>query len=558
MTRKILAATAIVFLAAGPAAAQEWALSTDLGGSYIHALAAAPGSRVWAAPSDPGSLGRIFCFDGVDWSLQTLVYPEEHGQFFGAFALDGEHAWMASEISRSAVRRGTIDGGVFFFDQTAWSQLTNLPAGVNSVYASDPDKIWTAGRGNLAWHSEDGGATWTTWSLPEVETISSLSGAGDQNLWAAGMGAGTTYWLLHFDGAAWTVQTGPGENFSSVAAAASGSAWAGGEGVLRYDGSQWSLSTDLGGLNVNAVAARNGEAWAGTESGDIFHYNGTDWTLQTTIGDSIRSLNAAAAGDIWAGGDGKVYRLSRSLSRRWITDYDGDGTSDIGIFRLSSGLWSIRGLTRVYFGSSTDLPVPGDYDGDGTTAPAVFRPENGLWAVRGVTRVYFGSPGDIPRPGDYTGDGTTVPAVYRPSSGLWAVRGVTRLYFGGGFDIAVPGYYRGGLADPGIFRYSTGLWAIRGVTRVYFGSTADDTAPGDYTGEGAWRPAVFRPGTGLWAARGMTRAYFGTAGDQARPGDYSGNGTDDIAVFRSTSGLWAVRGLTRVYFGGSGDLPVTR
>ena len=38
-------------------------------------------------------------------------------------------------------------------------------------------------------------------------------------------------------------------------------------------------------------------------------------------------------------------------------DFDGDGLDDIGIFRSSSGLWAVRGLTRCYFGSSGDLPV---------------------------------------------------------------------------------------------------------------------------------------------------------------------------------------------------------
>lgn len=77
-------------------------------------------------------------------------------------------------------------------------------------------------------------------------------------------------------------------------------------------------------------------------------------------------------------------------------DFDGDGTNDIGIFRKDSGLWAIRGITRVYFGSSTDQTMPGDYNGNGTVDIAVYRPANGLWAVRSTTRVYFGSSSDEP------------------------------------------------------------------------------------------------------------------------------------------------------------------
>jgi len=156
------------------------------------------------------------------------------------------------------------------------------------------------------------------------------------------------------------------------------------------------------------------------------------------------------------------------------SDYDGDGSSDIGIFRQSSGLWAIRGLTRLYFGAVGDLPVPGDYDGNGTADVAVFRRSSGLWAVRGLTRLYFGGSGDLPVPADYNGDGNCDPAIFRESSGLWAVRGTTRLYFGGLYDLPSPGKYAGGDFDQvAIFREMSGLWAVRGFSRMYFGTSGD-------------------------------------------------------------------------------------
>ncbi|MFH1038887.1 MAG: hypothetical protein V1789_09510, partial [PVC group bacterium] len=66
------------------------------------------------------------------------------------------------------------------------------------------------------------------------------------------------------------------------------------------------------------------------------------------------------------------------------------------VFRPGTGLWSIRGVTRFYFGTGSDYPVPGDYARAGHAQAAVFGDGNGRWAIRGVSRAYFGTTGDIP------------------------------------------------------------------------------------------------------------------------------------------------------------------
>ena len=104
------------------------------------------------------------------------------------------------------------------------------------------------------------------------------------------------------------------------------------------------------------------------------------------------------------------------------TDFNGDGSADVAMYRPATGQWSIRNQGIVQFGEPGDVPVSGDYDGDGDEDIAVYRPSTAEWLVRDQFTVQWGARGDVPIPGDFNGDGTTDVAVYRPSTGDWLVR----------------------------------------------------------------------------------------------------------------------------------------
>ena len=84
-------------------------------------------------------------------------------------------------------------------------------------------------------------------------------------------------------------------------------------------------------------------------------------------------------------------------------DFNGDGQSDIAVWRPSNGCWFIMGQGVYPWGALGDIPVPADYNGDGKDDLAVFRPGEGTWYIyfpgTGDYHIWqWGQAGDIPVP----------------------------------------------------------------------------------------------------------------------------------------------------------------
>ncbi|MBK9173217.1 MAG: VCBS repeat-containing protein [Chloracidobacterium sp.] len=278
--------------------------------------------------------------------------------------------------------------------------------------------------------------------------------------------------------------------------------------------------------------------------------------------------------------------VSPTVNSRAPFDFDGDGKTDVGIFRPGPAEWWYRRssdgqVPALQFGTSTDAIAPVDYTGDGKSDVAFFRPTTGEWFIlRSEDGSFysfpFGGAGDTPVPADYDGDGKGDVAVFRSTNNTWYIQrssdlGVSIITFGASGDLPVTADYDGdGKSDIGIFRPGPGEWwylrSSDGGNRAFqFGTSTDKTVVGDYTGDGKADAAFFRPTTGEWfilrSEDGSFYSFpFGGAGDTPVPGDYDGDGKTDAAVFRPSSATWFMLGSTSgtqiIPFGAATDRPI--
>lgn len=274
-----------------------------------------------------------------------------------------------------------------------------------------------------------------------------------------------------------------------------------------------------------------------------------------------------------------VFGEAASITRAKHADFDGDGKTDVSVFRPSDGNWYIlnssnNSFSATNFGLSSDKITPADFDGDGKVDIAVFR--DGVWYMLksrdGFSVVQFGVTGDIPQTGDYDGDGIADIAVWRPSDRVWYIQrsldGFTAIQFGLSTDRPVANDYDGdGKTDVAVYR--DGVWyqmrSSSGFAAIQFGIAEDKPVIGDYDGDGKSDLAVWRPSTGVWyilrsSDSGFRAIAFGISTDTPTPGDYDGDGLFDFAVFRASEGNWYImqnanNAFRVLQWGLNGDIP---
>jgi photosystem II stability/assembly factor-like uncharacterized protein len=322
------------------------------------------------------------------------------------------------------------------------------------------------------------------------------------------------------------------------------------------------------GTGVDTYTIVGTSIYAGNEGMYVSTQGGANWQpIRTGFPTCPLPIVIASTADdryLYAGtvGEGIWRKRFDNIAAAVPFDYDGDGRTDVSVFRPAEGAWyllrSRDGFFVSSFGLSTDTIVPADYDGDGKTDIAVYRPSAGTWyrlnSSNGtLTVVPFGVAEDLPTPADYDGDGLADTSVFRPSSGIWyrlnsSNGSFAAVQFGISTDKPTIGDFDGdGQADIAVYRPSNGTWyrlnSSNGafVARA-FGTSTDLITPADFDGDGRTDLAVYGPDEGNWyvdrSTQGFLALQFGVASDLPAAGDFDGDGKADISVFRPSTGYW--------------------
>ncbi len=221
--------------------------------------------------------------------------------------------------------------------------------------------------------------------------------------------------------------------------------------------------------------------------------------------------------------------------------------------------------SSIVSANCTDRPVIGDWNGDGTSDLGVFRntPSVGVFYERvgtTSTSVRWGQPGDSPVAGDFDGDHLWQVGVRRLAGGTWYLRSRDTTVasvpgVGNASDLPIVGDWDGnGRANLGLYRWSDHTFYLRSddgaYTAVHMGVAGSRPIVGDWNGDGKDDLGVQSPGGKytMLVSNGTSNSWtslgYGYSTDIPFSGDWNHDGKSDIGVWRPSTAQFILRSAT--------------
>jgi len=340
---------------------------------------------------------------------------------------------------------------------------------------------------------------------------------------------------------------------------------------LSQNQASFPVAGGSGSVNVTAAtncdyAVKSNASWITINTGNPGSGNGS---FSYTVGAMPIPLTAGwgRTGTITVGGVTFTVEqegIAPPPSQGPLFDFDGDGRSDrVAIENVSNqmmwhNLRSASGYAATPFGLFTgDVPISGDFDGDGRTDITVWRNSTGDFyylesSTSSFKAIHFGATGDNPKiVQDFDFDGKDDFAVTRKAGGFtyWYILGSEDGFMGYQYgldtDLPLRGDFDGdGKADLAVYRPApaNAFYIVKSgngsFTAVTFGlSDIDTPVAADFDGDNKTDIAVWRSTDGYWyylrSSDGVFAGFpFGMTGDLPTPADYDGDGRTDFSVWR--------------------------
>lgn len=307
----------------------------------------------------------VLHWDGVGWAAYATTGNLDarhlgvgsHRLFLGGYEVGSlAEGVYRTEFFDTAEQLRDLDGAAadfvvavgaysynLYFDGNDWRGLARATAHFTFVDAYSATAVLAGEGGAVLWY---GGSNWTEWSLgayrplndgwvasatdafvvgddgyvwrfePGVGVTAMVSNT-DQDLeavWGASAGdvhaVGDNGTIVHFDGAAWTVQTSPvAEDLHALWGSSASNVYAVGEqgAIVHWDGASWSAVATSSSADLDAIWGSSASDVYAVGEQVVLHWDGAAWTAI----DSGYENDFVA---IWGSGPRNVFLLSQAGS----------------------------------------------------------------------------------------------------------------------------------------------------------------------------------------------------------------------------------------------------